>query len=788
MIGHNLKIAWRNLLKYKLQSAVSVFSLTIGIVCFALSALWLQYESSYDTFWKDADRIHMLQELSGSVGNEWWNDYLSYSDGPRLMDTYPEIESVTRCCDGWYFSHRKEAEGSENTLVHFHSLMVDSAFQDFFAIKVLEGRRRLCLGKTEVALTESACRRLFPEGNAVGQFVVDEESGAELRVVAIIEDGGTPSVFPYEVLRGYDLRHWSVRDDCRSSRTFVKVVEDNIDALNSKVADGNRHYRCIPIAKVRETSTYMRLQVKKNHLELFLMLGVVVICCAMSNYFTMLLARVRIRQRELALRYVHGASLRQLVAMMATEITIILVVSIALATLIAGACMEPFKETSGIERPAVYIIGWMLIYALLSALVSVAMTALIVGVSSRKQLDGHLGKRSTAPESSLPPRINIVVQLAVSIGAVFCSSVMMRQIDYLVTSPDMGFTKHNIGILKIYSNDKRYTMSGKDEVYERLKALPEVDMALLDYIYPVPYGAETFFNVMIGDKLTSFGWTQADEHYFGLARLQMVEGEFVRSGDDKTCAVINETAARLLGENGKVGKRLREDVCGDYWVTIKGIVKDMHYLPPTMPPAPMIFTVHENERNRVATNCVEMPFRWKEGVDWESVAGKVFRVAEECGFGGGFGDGQDYATLCNAEEAYNENLQSEFALCSLLLIVTGVCIAIAVVGIFSIVSLACERRRKEVALRKIHGATMWRIYRLFLGEYMGLLVIGGVIAFPIGHYLMHQWQMQYVKQAPIPLWLYPGILAAMALLILVTVFRQIWKVAKAEPDVALKSE
>ena len=105
---------------------------------------------------------------------------------------------------------------------------------------------------------------------------------------------------------------------------------------------------------------------------------------------------------------------------------------------------------------------------------------------------------------------------------------------------------------------------------------------------------------------------------------------------------------------------------------------------------------------------------------------------------------------------------------------------------FSIVSLACERRRKEVALRKIHGAGTWDIYRLFLREYMGMLIIGGIIAFPVGYYLMHQWQMQYVRQAPIPLWLYPAILVAMALLILVTIFWQIRKVAKVEAEVVLK--
>ena len=135
---------------------------------------------------------------------------------------------------------------------------------------------------------------------------------------------------------------------------------------------------------------------------------------------------------------------------------------------------------------------------------------------------------------------------------------------------------------------------------------------------------------------------------------------------------------------------------------------------------------------------------------------------------------------------YSKMISSEEALARMLSLTTMVCILISVFGMFSAISLACERRRKEVALRKIHGAGTWDIYRLFLREYTYMLIIGGIIAFPVVYYIMHQWQMQYVKQAPIPLWLYPAILVAMALLILVTIFWQIRKVAKVEAEVVLK--
>ena len=133
-------------------------------------------------------------------------------------------------------------------------------------------------------------------------------------------------------------------------------------------------------------------------------------------------------------------------------------------------------------------------------------------------------------------------------------------------------------------------------------------------------------------------------------------------------------------------------------------------------------------------------------------------------------------------------MKSENTLCQLLSIVSFICIAIAVFGIFSLVTLSCEQRRKEIAIRKVNGANVRVILNLFFKEYLILLAVASILAFPLGYLLMRRWLEEYVKQTPIEGWLYAVIFIGMGLVIFLSIIWRVWKAARQNPAEVIKSE
>ncbi|HUI32432.1 MAG TPA: FtsX-like permease family protein, partial [Dysgonamonadaceae bacterium] len=145
-------------------------------------------------------------------------------------------------------------------------------------------------------------------------------------------------------------------------------------------------------------------------------------------------------------------------------------------------------------------------------------------------------------------------------------------------------------------------------------------------------------------------------------------------------------------------------------------------------------------------------------------------------------------SISNMEEIYAEYSKSERYLLILLSIMTGVAIAIAVFGTYSVITLACQRRRKEIAIRKVNGANVLEILLLFLREYFLITVVACVVAFPIGAFLMQQWLEQYVRRVSMEWWLFVGLFLLMLLLVLASVLFQVVRAAKQNPAEVVKSE
>ena len=320
MIHHYLKIAYRNLLKYRTQSIISIIGLAIGLACFALSTFWVQYEMTYDDFHKDAERIYLVRMDDCHFGGHY-SDFVPYALGNYLKTTYTEIEDF--CASGQNTLFIKNGK----QLTEYPMLMPDTTFIRMMNIKVLEVDNQFFLStspeKGGIAITEMAAHELFGTTKVIGETITDNNRRHEYHISAIVSDWGEHSNFKYAFMgRTNNDTSW----DNANYRMLIKIKPGtNVDVLlekmnqhfpdelkkNSYGVTGYTRFYLEPITSLRYADEFIRGDeqiVQFRYIVYFSITGVLIILCALINYLTIYIDCFRSRKREMALRKVNGAS------------------------------------------------------------------------------------------------------------------------------------------------------------------------------------------------------------------------------------------------------------------------------------------------------------------------------------------------------------------------------------------------------------------------------------------------------------------------------------------------
>ena len=245
--------------------------------------------------------------------------------------------------------------------------------------------------------------------------------------------------------------------------------------------------------------------------------------------------------------------------------------------------------------------------------------------------------------------------------------------------------------------------------------------------------------------------------------------------DPDSLVLLNESAVKAFGWYEPVGKRF----AGKY--TVKGVIRNVYCHAPTLQAKPVCISKPPADFSLYTFGGTTVLFKYREGM-WKSCKEKIEQLIET------EFSGLSSKSLYNNEEEFDKHLKSENVLIKLLSVVSAVCILICVFGFVSLVSLACEERRKSIAVRKVIGATAGDILVMFAKEYSQLQVIGTAIAFSAGYFIMQRWLEQYVKQTSIPVWIYFSIVFVMALVIIGCVGWQVYKASVENPAEVIKSE
>lgn len=768
MFKHYIVVAIRNLLKYKAQSLISVIGLAIGFTCFALATLWMRYEQTYDTFHDGADRIYLVRHEE-KTSNNGLSSVNPYPLAGYLKATFPEVEEAGNV-QAWETSIKYKGVEHKS-----FKMDVDSAAMRIFDIQILSGSNNfLQANSTEVAVTPQFAKKLFGNDTPIGKEI--EIYGRKRTVCAIVQPWSQHSNMPYEMVGScYSEKYkdeWSVG----SWQTFIKLQEGiDMESFLQKLYDHTYTKEgaivvdnnvATPITAMRYDRPNREQTVKFEHIRLFALAGGLVILCSLFNYLTLFITRIRMRGREIALRKVSGSSNRELLSMFSIEYIVTLALAIFLGLILLELAIPAFKELSEIKSDKTSIYLEAFIYSGSVAILSFLLSIYPIYYSRKKSLNTALKGSSDGKGKNSFQRISIVLQLIISIGFIFCSTILMKQIHHL-NHTDLGIERKGRATIQVYP--------GIEGLKDELGKIPYITTVLPDNLPGfLPRSSKAYQSLREWEGKTdsipnvTFEIIDCSETFFQFYGLEMVKGTFPTNHKEM---MINETAVLQMRLNDPIGKTIQERV-------ITGIVKDFYITPPTIPCRPMMFRL-QNKKFEVSTSDILIQYQEE---NWLSCKKRIEELIKR------MNPNVIHYNIITMEEEYQKFLKSENALLMMLDFVTVVCVLISLFGVFSLVTLDCEKRRKEIAIRKVNGAETGHIIKVFLLKYMLFLLIASTIAFPIGYLIMKPWIEGYVHQTRIDFWIYPAIWSSLALLIITCTGWRIWNAANQNPAEVIKSE
>ena len=810
MILHYLKIALRNLLKYKTQSAISVLGLAVGLAFFTFGIHWLKYETSYDSFYPDADRSYLVytQDENNKQG------YSQSVLGNFIRERLPEVETVTQS----FVSNEFNYTFDEQTIKTPDFMSVDSNFLDIFPQILICGRT--LERPDEIIISESIAKKYFGHMEKALDVVLQQASAygyhmpdaRQLRIVGVMPDAPKNTTMaangyyrthevrkpdpnnPQEWKRSASITHLKLKKGVKGEdfQAHLDKAIDQMDFLKGM------SFKVIPLHQKHfefaseESFTY-------SAISMFTLATSLLLCCVLFNFMNLFLNRYYQRIREVKLRKSVGATTLKLLMQVMVEIMSYGV----LGTLVCGCFIELgipfFEETFGINIPKADIM-WEYFY--LGIILLVVMQVLLLFPAW--QFIRSVGKQALTgiPQSkgrNQMRRIGLATQLVICLFFLASASSLYRQLRFM-NDTDLGFdTKHIVELVV-----SGFGQNGKN-MLEDIRQLPMVERHTTTSQWMVSKEGLTTQNnyewqgKTEDDQKLTFAAIELDKDADKMFNFRLKEGRTFTEEDWNSTGrqkdvltsrpvfnkmLISESAARTMRLDHPIGEIIRvplqligrAPIWTDY--EIIGVVRDFH--PQGMKAEPVPTLLFQSFRFINNINY----FQVTPGTEEEFIKA-IDRLAKKHEWNPE--DSMNKAPQLLSDKMKNLN-KSETATFRLFAILTMLCVLISLFGIFAISSTTIVQRRKEIAIRKVMGATAREVVELFFREYSWLVSVSAVVAFPFFYWVVSRWLEQYPYRVSVGAGMYVVLSGITILMVLLTVFRQVMRAANENPADVVKSE
>jgi putative ABC transport system permease protein len=793
MIKNLLLVAIRNFKKDKGYNLLNVLGLAIGITFSLLLIFYVMDELSYDKYHKNADRIFRVVSYVNEPENKMKWASTQFPLAPTLKKDYPEVEQAAR----FVSADRAQYKHGDKEFYEEKIFYADSNLFQIFTYKFLEGNTATALMEPHsMVLTKSLAEKYYGKGkNVVGQSLEDN-SGETYKITAVVEDVPKNSHIIFNGLISLNTLPADFSDNWGQFNYYTYVLlrpNTNKEAFEKKLLPMYDKYMASIFAKSNIKIHYGVQPVTSIHLHsdmqgepeelgsmsyiwIFSAVALFMLIIACINYMNMATARSARRAKEIGIRKVAGSTKSQLVAQFLSESVLLTIISL-LISLVGIYFLLPFFNTlSGkfISFGSLFNVTTLLILFAIVLFVGLLGGSYPAFYLAKFQpltvLKGTLAKSSS---NVVLRRTLVVVQFSISMVMLICTLVVYNQLQYM-QHKDLGFNKEHV--LSVAANGNG-DMRGKVSSFQNeIRKNPGIISVSAAQASP---GGGINFNLFSVETKTGFvdkgiDTYGIDENYLDNLNIKLVKGRnFTGLSDTLHSMLVNESMAKDLGWDEPIGKRVKfpGDTSGRYYEVV-GVIKDFHVKSLYNPIAPLLLNYRPNSRVvQVKLAAANIP------ATISSIEKTWKTIFPELAFEYKFLD-QDF----NSQYAADQKRGKIFTSFSTLTIL------ITCLGLLGLIAFTTEQRRKEISIRKVMGAGTTHIVSLIAKNFVLLVLLSCVIAFPVAYYFMHKWLDVFPYKEGLKLSTF--LLSAFVVLVItmLTVGFHTIKVALSNPVNSLKTE
>ena len=825
MIRNYIKIAWRNLVRNKISSAINIGGLAIGLACVLLIGMYIKDEFSYDRFFSDSNRIFRVNTHEKLGNNEFTAGHTAPPAGLALLNNMPEIESFTRIYKPGNEIVHYVNSGQKNSLTEKHLLSVDSNFLQFFSYPVIEGNRNTCLnGPNSIVLTEKAAKKYFGNTSAIGKNLVFDEYKTPFTVTAVLKDIPAQSSLQFEVLQSntgmppVKRFNWSwvwlqmgtyvkLKPHVATDAASIRQIESKFPAMikvqaasgfkrigqpfDDFIKKGNKYDLSLQsLADVHLCSANIDTRFIKQsdikYVYIFAAVALFIMLLACVNFMNLATAQSSKRAKEIGIRKVLGSERKQLVGQFLAEAFLYTFFAAVIAVVVVMFVLPAFNN---LADKALDPGTFLNISTLAILLVLVSLTSLLAGsypaffLTAFKPVTVLKGSGDIKNSISgfFTRNVLVVFQFTVSTVLIVCTIVVYKQLMYN-QSKDLGFNKENVLVIA----DAGRLGKSEESFRQELLRLPEVAGASITTSLPSQnmftdsYVPETTpDNVNAADRHVDISSFIVDESFVPALKLKMISGRnFSKSFTDSASVILNETAAREMGWKDPIGKHITYPGGGNTKFKVIGIAKDFNTesLHAVITPFALFYTTSKTYDIGVSYVAV----RIKPG-DYIKAIGSIQSKWKQF-----MPDNPFEYNFLDAE--YDSLYKTDQTIGKVFSVFTALSLTVACLGLLGLAMYTAERRTKEIGIRKVLGASVESVVGMLSKDFLKLVIVASVIAFPVAWYAMKKWLQDFAYPTEVSWWIF-GLAAAITLIMaLATVSFQSVKAALMNPVKSLRSE
>lgn len=785
MIKSYLIIAWRNLLRSKVFTAINVFGLACGISVSLLMLIHLRYEISYDKFFPEHELIYRI------ASKQWAKTPPTLA--VALKNEMPETQLVTR----FSAPAARVMRWEDKQIPTSQNYLVDPSIFDVFGLSFVYGSSENALGDPKsIVITRDVSEKLFGKMDPRGKTLLVDDY-LDYVITGVIENIPSNSHLKIETLTSIEgtgptkneSRNWKGVD------TYVRFKStEAAAAMASKLRDfeyrfyeGHRtkeevdrdadYFELNPVSSIHLYSHKEKEMAKNSDIQyvyIFSVLAVFIILIAGINFVNLFTAQSVRRVKEIGIKKVMGATRVQLFRQFLMETFLMTLISTFLAITLAGMFLPFYNELSGlaITAPDLVAPSNLVVLSLITISVSLLSGFYPALVISKHRITDSLNRNTPKGSAGFLRKMLVTFQFVISCLVILLTVVVSRQMNF-IQERDLGMTKEGVVTMKLYGQMVKDMNDKKDVLKEQLKKNHNViDVAVSSKVIGERMGYDGFVLAGSQDDNLDARTVRTDEGFVPALGLQLIEGRnFLPT--DSGAFIINEEAKRRLTEGEVIGKLMGYDPSQPTG-PIVGVVKNFNYASLHSDVEPLVIMNDDmwqsNMLIRIADTRNVQP-------TLEFVKKEISNVVPGALVIFNFMDDQMRIMY-----------DSENKLFSIFNVFSVLSMIIAVLGLVALSAHSIEARVKEIGIRKVLGASIKDILVVLSTGYVKLLLIASVLAIPMAWYLADVWLASFAYRAALEWWIFVVPCFLLVLVTLLILIIQSLRPATADPVNSLRYE